>query len=99
LYQHQGLNFSIFQDEHQIAEFTKNRVAIGNGNEYAIRLDGDANSLLLICMVLAINTSQRDNNESVTIDFGSIGPEDRPFDTSWVLGEHPSWTAAAMIGH
>jgi hypothetical protein len=83
LYQHKGLNFSIFQDDRQIAAFTKNRVAIGNGNEYAIRLDGGANSLVVICMVLAMNTSQGDNNESVTIDFGSLGPEDRPFDTSW----------------
>lgn len=83
IYQHKGLNFSIFRDDRQIAAFSKNRVAIGKGNEYAIRLDDDADSQVVICMVLAINTSQGDNDTSVTIDFGSIGPEDRPFDASW----------------
>lgn len=83
MYQHKGLNYSIFQDDLQIAAFTKNRVVIGKGNEYAIRLDEDANSQVVICMVLAINTSQGDNDTSVTIDFGSSGPEDKAFDTSW----------------
>ena len=36
LYEHKGLQWSIFQDERQIAAFTKNRITFGNGNKYNI---------------------------------------------------------------
>ena len=85
LYQHHGLRFSIFRDESQIAAFTKNRLVVGDGNRYDIRMNGDADVALLTSMILALNTSDGDDNNrsSVTVNFGNIGPEDRKFDESW----------------
>jgi|SRR5580704_3084417 hypothetical protein len=84
LYQHKGRRWSIFQNDRQIAAFTKNRVTIGKGNEYDIRMNANADVLIVICLTLTLNTSENDDdNATVTIDFGNIGPEDRPFDESW----------------
>jgi hypothetical protein len=48
-------------------------------------MNADANVVIIACMVLAVNTSENDDHqETVTYDFGSLGPEDRPFDESWV---------------
>lgn len=84
LYGHKGLRYSIFQDDRQIAAFTKNRVVFGKGNQYEISLNDDADVIVIICMVLAVNTSENnDDNATVTVDFGSIGPEEKPFDERW----------------
>lgn len=84
LYEHRGLNYSIFKDERQIAAFTKNRVVLGKGNEFDLRLDNDADMVLILCMVLTINSSEKDDDDSsVTIDLGRLLPEDRPFDEAW----------------
>jgi len=84
LYEHKGLNYSIFQDNRQIAAFTKNRIVIGKGNRYDVRVDRNANVLVVICMVLTTNTAENDNDTAtVTFDYGNIGPEERPFDESW----------------
>lgn len=84
LYQHKGLCYSIFRDDRQIAAVEKNSVVWVNGNEYQVRMDSDADLMLVVCLVLTIN-SEDDNNQgnTLTIDFGSIGPEDRPFDENW----------------
>src|ERR1700677_5067385 len=34
LYRHRGVKFSVFKSDSQIAAVTKNRIAIGSGNEY-----------------------------------------------------------------
>ena len=84
LFEHKGLNYSIFQDNRQVAAFTKNRISIGKGNSYDVRVDRNANVLVLICTVLTVNTAEQDDNTAtVTFDFGNIGPEERPFDESW----------------
>jgi len=84
LYGHKGLKYSIFQDDRQIAAFAKNRVVFGKGNKYEISLNDDADVILIICMVLAINNSENDDDDStVTIDVGSIGPEEKQFDERW----------------
>lgn len=84
LYTHRGLQYSVFRDDRQIAAFEKNRIVWGNGNEFQVRMDSDADLILLICLVLTVN-SEDDSNQgnSLTIDLGSIGPEDRPFDEAW----------------
>jgi uncharacterized protein YxjI len=84
LYQHKGLKFSLFKDDHQIAALEKNRVVFGGGNEYLIQMDADADVLVTMCIALTINTLEYDDDDNtVTIDFGSIGPEERPYDPTW----------------
>ncbi len=84
LYRHKGLKYSIFQDERQIAAFAKNRIVVGKGNQYEISLNDNADVIVIVCMVLAINTAENDDDDTtVTIDIGSIGPEERPFDERW----------------
>jgi uncharacterized protein YxjI len=84
LYQHKGLSYSVFLAEKQVAAFTKNRVVLGKGNEYELRMNHDADVAVLLCMVLTINTIDHDDDDAtVTIDFGSIGPEAKHFDESW----------------
>jgi uncharacterized protein YxjI len=84
LYQHKGRKWSIFQNDRQIAAFTKNRLVIGKGNSYEIRMNADADAVVVICLTLTVNTAEHDDdNATVTIDLGNIGPEDRPFNESW----------------
>lgn len=84
LYRHKGLNYSIFSKDVQIAAFSKNRVVVGGGECYEIRMNDDANLIVVVCMVLAIDSSENeDDAATVTFDFGNIGPEERPFDPSW----------------
>jgi uncharacterized protein YxjI len=76
LYQHKGLNLSIFQADRQIAAFTKNRLKIGKGDRYEIRMNGDADAVIVICLALTIDASENEKDDTtVTYDFGSIGPE------------------------
>jgi len=49
---------SIFQNNSQIAAFTKNRVRIGNGASYEIRLNDDADLVVLICLALSVDASE-----------------------------------------
>jgi len=85
LYEHRGLRYSIFLANQQIAAFTKNRIVWGKGNRYEIRMNSNADLLVLLCIALTINSAESDKNDtSVTIDLGNIGPQDRPFDESWV---------------
>jgi uncharacterized protein YxjI len=84
LYEHKGLNYSVFHHDRQIATFVKNRIVIGKGNQYMVRMDADADLAIVLCLVLTVNSSENDDNDSsVTFDFGNLGPEDRPFDKSW----------------
>lgn len=85
LYRHHGLRYSIFQGDRQIAAFEKNRVVIGSGNRFSIRMNHDADVAVIVSMVLALNTSEGDddNQASVSVDLGSIGPEAKHYDESW----------------
>jgi len=84
VYEHKGLRCSVFNGDRQIAAFEKNRIAWGSGNEYDIRMDSDADLLVVLCIVLTINTEDYDDHQdTVTIDFGHIGPEARAFDETW----------------
>lgn len=82
LYQHKGLNYSVFQDDRQIAAFSQNPLRIGAGNQYEIRMNDDANLIVVVCMSLMVESSD-DKSGTVTYDVGNIGPEERPFDRSW----------------
>jgi len=84
VYGHKGLKYSVFQNDLQIAAFEKNRIVFGSGNRYDIRLNDDANVIVIVCIVLAICNSEDDDHDAgVSIDLGSIGPEEKPFDERW----------------
>jgi uncharacterized protein YxjI len=82
LYEHRGLNRSIFAGDRQIAAYAKNRVSIGSGNRYEIRMDADL--VLIVSMVVALSVAEdNDQKETVNVDFGKIGPQGREFDAGW----------------
>ena len=85
LYQHKKLNYSIFQEDSQIASFSKNRVKFGGNDRYEIRANDNANHVVIICMALVIDCGEIEDETAglVATDLGSLGPEDRPFDKSW----------------
>jgi hypothetical protein len=85
LYAHKGVRYSIFQNDDQIATFSRNRLIIGNGRNFDLRVNSDVNLPLIISMVLCQNTEDGDDetNDTVTYDFGQLGPEDRRFDEAW----------------
>jgi hypothetical protein len=88
IYRHKGLNYSIFESGQQIAAFAGNRVTVGKGGKFVVRMNGDSSllrRLLFVCIVLAVDTAERHNDgeSSVTINAGSVGPEERPFNSSW----------------
>ena len=56
-----------------------------DGSSYDIRVNRDANILVLICMVLALNSVNGDGKGNTNFGIGRIGPEDRPFD---VMASH-----------
>ena len=82
LYQHKGLNYSIFKNDSQIAAFSKNSVKIGKGDRYEIQMNDDASLVIVICLALTVNDSENeDDDATVTYDLGNIA-EDRQFDRS-----------------
>ena len=84
LYRHRGVKFSVFKGDTQIAAVTKNRIAIGSGNEYQVRINSDADPLIVTAMVLAFNSSKEDVKKgALTVDVGYMGLEAKPFDSSW----------------
>jgi len=85
LYAHRGVRYSIFQNDTQIAAFSKNRLIIGNGRHFDLRVNSDVNLPLIISMVLCLNTENGDDEDQNTVayDFGQLGPEDRKFDETW----------------
>ena len=85
LYQHKRLNYSIFQNGSQIAAFSKNRVKIGRIDHYEIRMNDGANPVVIVSMALVMDCGELEDESggALTIDLGSLGPEERPFDPSW----------------
>ena len=83
LFAHKGLHYSIYQNDLQIAAFSKNRLKIGDGDRFAIRLNHNANVILVICMVLAIDASLYASPVAIQYDIGLTGIERNPRDKTW----------------
>jgi len=84
LYRHRGVKFSIYKGDTQVAAITKNRIAIGSGNEYQVQISSDADPLVVAAMMLAFNSSKEDDKKgAVSVDVGYMGLEAKPFDSSW----------------
>jgi len=84
LYEHRGLRRSIFKGDRQIAAYAKNRVSFGSGNEYQVQMDGDADVMLIVSMVLALSVAEdNDDQTTVNVDFGNLGPQGKALDETW----------------
>jgi hypothetical protein len=83
--EHQGLRWSVYQQQRQVAAVVKNRWVTGNGNQYQIGMNHDADMPLSVAMVLAINTARHDdqNDSTITYEFRRVLPDARPWDESW----------------
>ena len=59
----------------QIAAFSKNRVKIGRFEHYEIRMNDDANPVVIVSMALVMDCGELedDSGGTVTIDLGSLG--------------------------
>jgi uncharacterized protein YxjI len=69
LYRHRGVNFSVFKGDTQVAAITKNRLTIGSGNEYTVRISSDADPLVVTSMILAFNSSKEDDKKgAINVD-------------------------------
>lgn len=83
--EHNKLKYSIFRDKTQIGAFFKSQIVAGAGDKYRILLDNDANYQLIVCMVIALDNARSDEKDeaSVTVDFGILAGELKPFDELW----------------
>ena len=83
LYEHKGLNYSIFQNNSQIAAFTKNRVRIRNGDSYEIRPNDDADLVVVICLALSVDASEnQEDTASVTFILATLARKIDPLKRS-----------------
>jgi uncharacterized protein YxjI len=85
IYGHRGRKYSIYKNNNQVGWWDKSAVSWFNGDNYCIIADSDADIPLLISFCLIID-SQKSNDkdmQTVTYDFGNIGPQAKQFDASW----------------
>jgi uncharacterized protein YxjI len=78
------LRLSIFFNNEQVAEISKNTVAIFGGDEFKIVSNSDINKELLIGICLAWDLNDFDDKNTVTIDLGNIGPVKKEASPNWV---------------
>lgn len=78
-----GLRLAIFLNNEQVAEITKNSIAYFGGDEYKILANIDISKDLLVGICLAWDLNSHDDNESVKIDLGNIGPVKRKSEDGW----------------
>lgn len=85
IYSHRGRKYSVFKNNNQIAWWNKQAVTWFEGDNYKIITDRDSNVELVIafCLIIDNHSSNDKGNNSMTIDFGNIGPQARAFDKTW----------------
>lgn len=83
IHHQKGLTLAIFLNDEQVAEITKNRVAYLGGDEYKIVANSDMSKELLIGICLAWDLNDFDNENSVTINLGNIGPVKKKSEPDW----------------
>jgi uncharacterized protein YxjI len=85
IYGHRGRKYSVYKNNLQVAWWDKEMVSWFEGDNYRIIADEDSNYELIMgfCLMLDNRYSDNDNGTTVTIDFGSIGPEAKKFDEKW----------------
>ena len=82
---HKGLKHSIFDDENQIGVIDKNRIVVGAGDEYKMKVNQKSNHILMVSIALVLDNFRGgdSNSHTISIDIGNIMGELKPFDQSW----------------
>ena len=85
IYGHRGRKYSVYRNDVQIAWWDKEMVSWFEGDNYKIIADDDCNYELVMgfCLIIDSQHSSSNNWNTVTIDFGNIGPQARVFDYAW----------------
>lgn len=75
----------MYKNDEQVAWWDKKRVTWFEGDNYKIVADNKGHYELLIafCLIIDNYLSNDKGNNSMTIDFGHIGPQARKFDKTW----------------
>jgi hypothetical protein len=85
IYSHKGRKYSVYKNDRQVAWWDQQRVTWFEGDNYKIIADADSDDELLMGFCLIIDNSFSNSNEdnTVTINVGNIGPQARAFDPTW----------------
>jgi uncharacterized protein YxjI len=85
IYGHKGRKYSVYKNDRQVAWWAKNKVAFFEGDVYKIVAERDKGYELIIafCLIIDNHFNNPGGNNSITIDLGHIGPEERKFDEAW----------------
>ena len=85
IFGHKGRKYSVYKNNAQIAYWDKVAVSWFNGDNYKIITDKDSDYELIIsfCLIIDNYFSKNNNGNTVTIDFGNIGPQDKKFNPVW----------------
>jgi uncharacterized protein YxjI len=86
IYGHRGRKYSVFSNDKQIAWWNKQKVTWFEGDNYKIIADNNCDYELLIafCLIIDNYRSNHNGNNTITVDFGNIWPQARPFDSTWL---------------
>ncbi|HLL43399.1 MAG TPA: hypothetical protein VK369_09685 [Segetibacter sp.] len=85
IYGHRGRKYSVFKNDEQVAWWNKQKVTWFEGDNYKIIAENNSDYELIIafCLIIDNYSSNDKGNNTITIDFGHIGPQARPFDSTW----------------
>lgn len=85
IFGHKGRKFSVYKNDKQVAWWDKDAVTWFNGDNYKIIADKDSDYELIISFCLIIDHTSSNNNDgnTMTVDFGNIGSTVKQFDPAW----------------
>jgi hypothetical protein len=82
---HIGRKYSVYKNELQVAWWDKEAVSWFDGDNYKILADIDCDLDLIIsfCLIVDNFSSNENDGNTVTYDFGNIGFQAKKFDENW----------------
>jgi uncharacterized protein YxjI len=85
IYGHRGRKYSVYKNDIQVAWWEKKAVTWFGGDNYTIFADSDSEYELIMAFCLIIDNYSSNDNEgnAVSIDFGNIGGQVRKFNPGW----------------
>ena len=88
IHHQKGLKLSIFLNQEQVAEISKNCIKYFNGDEFTINANSSVSKELLIGICLAWELNDFDDDSAtLTFDIGNIGPVKKKEIPNWVPNE------------